>query len=310
VGFWRRNVRSTIWKRRNEIAVHVAAVCALCLLVAVSARAAGDADKPAPSVETGPSAGVLETGFHQLYELNFHGAREQFLSYQKLQPEDPLGKAAEAASYLYEEFNAKGVFTSEFFLNDSKLLGGVEGKPSANRNDAFLETNHEAREMAKQWLQSKPNDPHGLLVLTLTDGMESDYDGIIEKKQLASLSLMRQAEREANTLLAIDPSAQDAYVALGASNYIIGCMPGMKRAFLWFGGVHGDRMRGMQQMQMAADHGHYLQPFAKILLALACEREHQMDRARVLLIDLAAEFPANPLYAHEIMLLERRVAAS
>jgi hypothetical protein len=310
VGFWRRNVRSTIWKRRNEIAVHLAAVCALCLLVAVSARAAGDADKPAPSVETGPSASVLETGFHQLYELNFQGARVQFLSYQKLQPEDPLGKAAEAASYLYEEFNAKGVFTSEFFLNDSKLLGGVEGKPSANRNDAFLETNHEAREMAKQWLQSKPNDPHGLLVLTLTDGMESDYDGIIEKKQLASLSLMRQAEREANTLLAIDPSAQDAYVALGASNYIIGCMPGMKRAFLWFGGVHGDRMRGMQQMQMAADHGHYLQPFAKILLALACEREHQMDRARVLLIDLAAEFPANPLYAHEIMLLERRVAAS
>ena len=30
-------------------------------------------------------------------------------------------------------------------------------------------------------------------------------------------------------------------------------------------------------MQIAADHGHYLQPFAKVLLALAYEREHQMD---------------------------------
>jgi hypothetical protein len=298
-------------KRRIGIAMHITAICALCLLTGLSARAADDTAKSAdPLIQTGPSAGVLETGFRQLYELNFEGARDQFLSYQKLQPSDPLGKAAEAASYLYEEFNDKGVFTSEFFLNDSKLLSGVDGKPSANRNDAFLEADHEARQMARQWLQSKPEDPRGLLALTLADGMESDYDGIIEKKQLASLSLMRQAEREANALLAIDPNAQDAYVALGASNYIIGCMPGVKRAFLWFGGVHGDRAKGMQEMQMAADHGHYLQPFAKILLALACEREHQMNRARKLLTELAAEFPANPLYVHEIALLDHRVAAS
>ena len=37
--------------------------------------------------------------------------------------------------------------------------------------------------------------------------------------------------------------AQDAYVALGTSNYVIGCLPGYKRAFLWFGGIHGDRTR-------------------------------------------------------------------
>jgi len=301
------NIRS----RLKGISICVAALCALSLLVSLSALAE---DREAPdqagvSVEADPAETLLDTGFRQLYELNFDGAREKFLAYQKLRPGDPMGKAAEAASYLYEEFNAKGVFTSKFFLDDSKLLNGVDGKPSANRNEPFVEANNEAREMAKRWLKSKPDDPHGLLVLTLTDGMESDYDGIIEKKQLASLSLMRQAEREANALLAIDPHAQDAYVALGASNYIIGCMPGFKRAFLWFGGVHGDRVKGMQEMQMAAEHGHYLQPFAKILLALACEREHQMDRARKLLTELAAEFPANPLYAREIELLDQRVAA-
>ena len=298
-------------KRRKEVGAQVGALFVLCLLAALSARASGNSPKTAdPAIETGPSGAALETGFRNLYELNFQGAREQFLSYQKLEPSDPLGKAAEAASYLYEEFNEKGVFTSEFFLNDNKLLNGVQGKASANRNEPFVDADHEARQMAQQYLQSHPNDPRGLLALTLADGMESDYDGIIAKKQLAALSMMRQAEREANQLLAIDPNAQDAYVALGASSYIIGCMPGMKRAFLWFGGVHGDRLKGMQEMQLAADNGHYLQPFAKILLALACEREHQMDRARKLLTELAAEFPANPLYAHEIALLDQRVAAS
>ncbi len=41
-----------------------------------------------------------------------------------------MGKSAEAASYLYEQFNAKGVFTSEFFLNDDKFLRGVNGSPA------------------------------------------------------------------------------------------------------------------------------------------------------------------------------------
>ncbi len=97
-------------------------------------------------------------------------------------------------------------------------------------------------------------------------------------------------------MLAIDPDAKDAYVALGASNYVIGCLPGYKRAFLWFGGVHGDRLRGMEQMQLAADDGHYLQPFAKVMLALAYEREHQKDRARVLLAELAVQFPTNAAF--------------
>jgi hypothetical protein len=250
------------------------------------------------------SAGVLDSGFHDLYKLDFGGARAQFLSYQKMQPGDPLGKAAEAASYLYEEFNAKGVFTSAFFLNDAKLLGGVDGSASENRNDEFLIANRQAREMAKHRVDSDPHDVQGLLVLTLTDGMESDYDALIVKKQVASLGLMRKAEDEAARLLAIDPSAQDAYVALGASNYIIGCLPGYKRLFLRIGGIHGDRARGMQQMQIAAEHGRYLQPFAKILLALAFEREHQMDRARFLLDQLTHEFPENPVFAHELALAQ------
>jgi len=253
---------------------------------------------------------LLENGFHDLYGLDFEGARSQFLAYQRMEPTDPLGKVAEAASYLYEEFNQKGVLSSAFFLDDSKFLGGIDGKASENRNDAFMNANRQAREMAKGILQSNPRDAHGLLVLTMADGMESDYDALIEKKQLAGLSMMRQAETEANTLLAIDPTAQDAYLALGASNYVIGCMPTYKRFFLRIGGVHGDKQRGIQEMQMAAENGHYLKPFAKILLALGYEREHQFDRARVLLADLTAQFPENPLFAHELALIEPNNSSS
>lgn len=259
---------------------------------------------PIPVMTADPTPALLETGFHRLYGLDFQGARQQFQTYQRARPGDPLGKAAEAASYLFEEFNVKGVLSSDFFLNDDKLLKGLEGNPSDNANPAFVSANTQARNMARQQLKSDPSDTNAMLVLTMTDGMESDYDQVIERKQIPAVSLTRQAETEASKLLSVDPGANDAYVALGAGHYIIGCLPGYKRAFLWFGGIRGDRERGMHEMQIAASQGHYLQPFAKILLALAYRREHQPDRARVLLAELTQQFPTNSRFAYELSLLQ------
>jgi hypothetical protein len=258
-----------------------------------------------PVIEADPSAHLLDKGFQYLYELNFEGARKEFLEYQRLRPDDPMGKTAEAASYLYEQFNQKGVLTSDFFLNDQKFLGGIDGSASQNHNENFSTAVHQAREMAKKRIKANPHDVDGLLALTIADGMESNYDAIIEKKSVPALSLMKQGEQEANVVLAIDPSSQDAYVALGMSNYIIGCLPGYKRAFLFMGGVHGDRTKGVELMQIAADHGRYLSPFAKIMLALAYEREHQPEKARALLVELSTQFPTNPIFAHELTLVDK-----
>jgi hypothetical protein len=267
------------------------------------AQTQSPAKSSVPVMEADPSAQLLESGYKHLYELNFDAGRKDFQAYQKMRPDDPLGKASEAASYLFEQFNAKGVLTSEFFLSDEKFLGGVEGSAAQNKNTAFLAANNQAREQAKARIKANPKDMRGLLVLTITDGMESDYDAIIIKKQLEGLTMMRHAEAEANAVLAIDPSEQDANVALGMSNYVIGSLPSYKRAFLWFGGLHGDRNRGMEQMQSAAERGHYLQPFAKVMLALAYEREHKPERAKELLAELATQFPDNPVFARELAIV-------
>src|SRR5580692_6757695 len=282
------------------------------LPIAGAAAAAAQNTVEAPSPEQAPvmeadtSSKLLESGYRHLYELNFTAARLDFVSYQKERPEDPLGKASEAASYLFEQFHARGVLTSEFFVNDQTFLGGVPGSAEQNRNAGFVEANTQAREQAKKLLKSNPKDIHGLLALTIADGMESDYDAIIIKKQLPGLSMMRQAEADAKTLLAIAPKEEDANVALGMSNYVIGSLPSYKRAFLWFGGLHGDKQRGMDQMGSAAEHGHYLKPFAKVMLALAYEREKKPALARVLLAELAVEFPTNAVFARELTIIEKQ----
>jgi hypothetical protein len=284
---------------------------ALCLAIGLwPAFQAGAQEQPAatngPVLSADTSPQLLDTGFKKLYELNFDGARADFLEYQKIRPDDPMGKAAEAASYLYEQFDTKGILSSEFFLNDQRFLGGVEGSPAQNRNERFETAVHASRDMAKKRVKANSHDVQGLLVLTIADGMESNYNAFIQKKQMAALSFMKQGEAEANAVLSIDPSQQDAYVALGMANYVIGSLPSYKRAFLFFGGVHGDKTKGMDLMSTAAEHGRYLSPFAKIMLALAYEREHQPEKARALLTELSVQFPSNRIFAHELVLMDQR----
>jgi len=156
--------------------------------------------------------------------------------------------------------------------------------------------------MAEKRLEKNASDPDALFVLTLADGMEGDFQALIEKRQLASLSLIRRAEATGLRLLALKPDALDAYVALGAANYIIGCLPAYKRFFLRLGGIRGDRARGMEQLEQAVRGGHYLRPLAQVFLALAARREGQNRRATALLEQLTREFPRNTVFARELAL--------
>ena len=250
------------------------------------------------------SSPEIDAGFRELYELRFPEGRDRFAGWQEKHPEDPLGDVSIAASYLFEEFYRQGVFSSAFFLNDKRLLGGIEGKPDKTRAASFNSANRRAREIALQRLKADPHDPSALYALTLAAGMEADYLGILEKRHLESLRMIKQAEGYAKELLMVQPDAEDAWLALGAADYIIGSLPAHKRFFLQFGGIHGDKKAGLEELRRTAENGHYLKPYAKMLLGLAALREMKEGVAREEFTDLAMEFPSNPLFALELARLK------
>lgn len=241
----------------------------------------------------------LMSGFHLLYSQNFSEAREKFSEWASQHPDEPFGQVALAASYLFEEFYRQNVLTSDFFLNEDRFLHGIEGKPDPERLKGFQEAIRHARQLAKRRLEKNPRDPEALFAFTLSAGMESNANMILKKQHLEALKRLKEANEYAKQLLAEEPDANDAYVALGSANYIIGSLPGGTRFMLWFGGIHGDKKLGMRQLEMTIDGGRYLQPFAKILLALAARREKQNKLAQKLLHDLTEEFPEGKLYAAE-----------
>lgn len=266
----------------------------LLLLPAPGVPAA--ADGASPAFTTVPE---LADGFHLLYAQKFPEAREKFGDWNSQNPEEPFGQVAVAASYLFEELYRQGVLSSDFFLNEKRFLNGIDGKPDPSRMKSFQDANENSRRLARQRLEKDPKDPEALFALTLAAGMESNADMILKKQHLDSLKRLKEANEFAKQLLAVKPKADDAYVALGSANYIIGSLSGGARFMLWFGGIHGDKKLGMQQMQNAADSGRYLAPFAKILLALSARREKQNTLAQKLFRELSEEFPESSQYAVE-----------
>jgi hypothetical protein len=256
---------------------------------------AGD-DALAPAFTPIPE---LTSGFQLLYAQQFPEAREKFTTWESEHPQEPFGEVAIAASYLFEEFYRQGVLTSDFFLNEDKFLNGIDGKPDPGRMAQFQGALVRTRTLANKRLKQNAKDTEALFALTLAAGMESDADMILRKERLEALKLLKLANQYAKLLLAVRPDANDAYVALGSANYIIGSLSGGMRFFLSFGGVHGDKKLGMQQLGKSADSGLYLRPFAKIMLALSARREKQDALAQKLLRELSEEFASSPLFAAE-----------
>jgi hypothetical protein len=76
------------------------------------------------------------------------------------------------------------------------------------------------------------------------------------------------------------------------------------RWLLRMGGLPGDKRAGIADLQMTAQHGRYLAPFARVLLAIAYIRDKNKPRALELLTSLRAQFPDNTLFPREIVRLE------
>jgi len=257
---------------------------------------------PTTAANSGPafsSVPELEQGFRLLYEQKFSDARVVFQRWVDQNPNEPFGQVAIAASYLFEEFYLQHVLTSEYFLDDKRFLGGITGTPDPGRIKGFEEAVARARALAGQRLKQNPRDAEGLYAVVLCAGMQSDADSMLLKRHYDALKHIKEANANAEMLLRERPDAYDVYVAPGIAYYVIGSLPSSARFLLWFGGIHGDKALGMSEVQKTAANGHYLKPFAKILLALAARREKQDALAQKNLQELTEEFPGNSVYATE-----------
>jgi len=280
---------------------HLKTHCAVLLAaLGLAGLAHAQVVSQSPTVES-----VLDRSFHAMYNLRFDEALTEAERARSLDREDPTPWVAQASAILFREFDRLHILRSEMFASDAAF----DARPASlwverNRRE-FDDALSGADKIARKRLDRDKNDLKGLFALTMINGLRADDAALITKKNLAALGYTKSATGFAEKLLALSPDYYDAYVATGVGKYIIGGKPAPLRWMLRIGGLKGDQEAGVKELRLVADHGHYLAPFARILLAFDDLRHKNQTAARQKLEGLREQFPDNPLFTQEIRKFDR-----
>jgi hypothetical protein len=276
-------------RRTSMKAALVTGLVVFC--TSLSAHASQQDGSPPPSVDA---------AFDAMYDLNFPMARQEVKRFEVARPSDPLGPVAAAAAELFDMFEKHQVLQAEFFTSDDRYAKRKPISPDPRSLQDFVTALNRAEELGGDALKRDPADRNALFSMTLVYGLRADYAALIERRDLAALRLSGRATEFAHKLLALSPDYYDAYVATGIQKYLVGVRSAPVRWVLRLGGVTGDVDAGMRELALAADKGHYLAPFARILLAVGYLRKNQRSDAMHLLAQLRDQYPHNPLFAEEV----------
>ena len=236
----------------------------------------------------------------QMYDLKFQDAHITFERWQESHPDDSLGPASDAAAYLFSELARLGVLESELFTDDNRFKNRKTWDPDPEVKNSFTKRIEKADLLADSALQKSGTDARALFAKTLTCGLRADYVALIEGRGLKALSYTKSGRVYAKRLMTVEPGAYDAYLGPGLENYLLSLKPVALRVLLRFTGSEVDREKGLEQLRKTALEGYYLEPFAKLLLAVAALRDKHPEKARDILSDLHKRFPDNELYSAEL----------
>lgn len=271
-----------------------------CLLLATASSLSLSAAHAASNVLPANLQGsALDLGYRNMYNLDFAGAHTEFAGWMQVHPGDPLGAASDAAAYLFGEFDRLGIIDVELFADDSRFDSRSKLTPDPVVRKAFEDRADQANRLGDAALARNPKDANALYAKTLVCGMRSDYALMIEKRDVEALSYSKQASELARQTLAVNPTLYDAHLASGVENYMLSLKFAPLRWILSLTGAGTDRAEGIRLLQITAAQGHYLAPFARMMLAVAAIRDGRPQQARDILTALSREFPRNSLYTRE-----------
>ena len=242
----------------------------------------------------------LNEGYHALYNLDFAAAHAHFQRWIADHPDDPLGPASDAAAYQFTEFDRLGVLDIELFADDNRFESRKRPDVDPVLKKAFTDRVAQSERLADAALERNPKDPNALYCKAVTAGMQADWASLIDRHEYGAYKYSELGSKYAKQALAIDPTLYDANLALGIENYMLSLKPAPIRWLLGMAGAGTNKDEGVRLLKLTAEQGHYLAPFARLMLAVGELRDGRVQQGKAILVGLSQEFPQNTLYKRQI----------
>ncbi len=249
----------------------------------------------------------IDLAFSRLYNFDFHGTHTALDKRITAHPEEPLAYSVRASAYLFYELNRLSILESQFFADDRRIADKKKVSPDQAVRQQLFRAIDDAQSRAQARLDRNPSDQDSLFAFCITTGVMTDYTALVEKRQIGSLPLVKRSAGYAQRLLKLNPNYYDAYLTTGMTEYLIGSLPFFVRWFVKVDNIDGNKEQGMRTVELVAAQGHYLKPFAKILLAVADLREKRPRDSQRILAELVKDYPENPLFKSELAQLTEKL---
>lgn len=212
----------------------------LLLIVALAGPASA-----APSSMTPDMDRLVMSGVDNIYRMDFDAADAAAKAAMALNPEYPHAYLGDAATdfirYIYGPQQSDDHLVKEFERKADIAIG-----------------------VSERWLKTHPNDPDALLVQGSGYGISARL-GIERHEYLKAFRHGSRAMKSIRAAIKADPQMYDAYLGLGMFDYYVDTIP---RFAGWLAKIMlgGNRERGLKEIRLAAEKGHFARTAAQLIL--------------------------------------------
>ncbi len=201
-----------------------------------------------------------------MYNLQFSQAHAELPAVERQHPADPMGPASDAAAYLFSEFDRLHILQSEFFTHDQHFVTDHKLAPDPAVKQKFEAALAAAARAGRRAVRGPERRSSPRI---LASGLHSDYLALIEKRYAAALSGDEGGTR-AGGAAAGHQSAVTTMPGwpVGVENYMLS-IKAAPRALAAAPGAAPKPIApwACEKLRLTAEKGHYLAPFARLLLA-------------------------------------------
>jgi tetratricopeptide (TPR) repeat protein len=224
-----------------------------------------------------PTGTALEQGLWWLYQLQYEHARKLFEQYSTANPKDPAGYFYKTAAdwwQLAQEMDQPLPDIADRLITDYQDTVHVAG--------VILSSSTDPKELGRAALYS--GGAEGL------KGRWQVTDGQWVKAYFSG----KHGHKLLKKAIEYDPTLYDAYLGLGIYDYYTDSLPGVQKVLAALL-IHGDRVRGLQELQWAIEKGEHASVEARMfLIEIYTYHENHPEKGLEVAKELHREFPRSP----------------
>jgi tetratricopeptide (TPR) repeat protein len=241
---------------------------------------------------------LRDEGYDALYNMEYTTARERFETLRRDCPLHPAPPFYLATTQWIQLLNAKRRLQTGLYAGQSFFAEG-EDKPDPRFDQEFRQLVNTALTLAKEAEARNPRDLTALYYEGSAHGLLASYEATVTRSFFSALRNGLKSVELDRRIVEADPNFRDAYLTIGAYDYIVGSLPFFVKILATIGGFHGSQERGLATLEKVANEGRDARDEARILLLTFYSREKRWTDCLRIVEEMARRYPRNFLFRLE-----------